>query len=168
MTIKRMEKLENLLRSKNWEEANRETQAILVDVFNEIDINNRKFKNSDYNFMSEDFLNFPCEHLNKIDKLWITYSQNKYGFSIQKDIYLKVGGRLNYSPNRYWDDSDLEANQKFLSNIGWVLPNADTTNVIFDNYDNHPKGYLPYWYGTLFELWGFWGLFYRLETCEKF
>ncbi|MEH1966772.1 GUN4 domain-containing protein [Nostoc sp.] len=168
MTIKRIEKLENLLRSKNWEAANRETQAILVDVFNEVDINNRRFENYDYEFISDDFSNFSCEYLNKIDKLWITYTQGKYGFSIQKDIYLNVGGRLNYSSNPNSDDSDLEANKKFLSNIGWVLPNGDTTNIRFDNYDNYPKGYFPYWYGTLLKFGGFRGLFCRIETCEKF
>ncbi len=40
----------------------------------------------------EDVENFPCKDLHIIDKLWVKYSYDKFGFSVQKEIYQSLGG----------------------------------------------------------------------------
>jgi hypothetical protein len=40
--------------------------------------------------------NFPCSVLIKIDRLWVDNSDSKFGFSIQKKIYVEnCGGKLD-------------------------------------------------------------------------
>ena len=40
--------------------------------------------------------NFPCQDLGTIDKLWVEYSDGKFGFSVQKKIYQDLGGTKDY------------------------------------------------------------------------
>jgi HTH-type transcriptional regulator/antitoxin HigA len=40
--------------------------------------------------------NFPCDDLRTIDQLWVKYSQGRFGFSVQKKIWLEVGGKVDY------------------------------------------------------------------------
>lgn len=176
-----MQKLEDLLKLKNWKEANKETRVILVELFNNIYLVNEEY---DYLFIPEDFLNFSCEYVNKIDNIWITYSNGKYGFSVQKNIYLNAGGKLNYLSGEHKKELDSNAGEKFLSNIGWSFSTPDS--IKFNDYANAPEGHLPYWYTdagsyalpskrkTLEErlehkklaLSGFLGLLRRIETCS--
>jgi hypothetical protein len=37
-----------------------------------------------------DFRELPCEDLKTINQLWVKYSQNRFGFSIQSQIYQAV------------------------------------------------------------------------------
>ncbi len=41
----------------------------------------------------KELLNFPCTDLRTIDRLWVKYSKGHFGFSVQKEIYLSVGGK---------------------------------------------------------------------------
>ena len=41
--------------------------------------------------MSEGWKNFPIHVLVTIDKLWLHYSQGKFGFSVQKSILSEMG-----------------------------------------------------------------------------
>nr|YP_009509197.1 hypothetical protein [Gracilaria vermiculophylla]AXI96847.1 hypothetical protein [Gracilaria vermiculophylla]QXU75061.1 hypothetical protein [Gracilaria vermiculophylla]WDZ67938.1 hypothetical protein [Gracilaria vermiculophylla] len=75
-----------------------------------------------------DVFSFPSEDLYILDKLWRIYSRDKFGFSIQRKIWL--------STNYNWD--------KFWSNIGWNrngiplrYPNEFIWNL------NAPDGHLP-------------------------
>ncbi|NJO66941.1 MAG: transcriptional regulator, partial [Leptolyngbyaceae cyanobacterium RM1_405_57] len=45
-------------------------------------------KEEGHYFEPEELLNFPCEELLAIDRLWVNYSNGKFGFSVQKKIYL--------------------------------------------------------------------------------
>ncbi|HBL13423.1 MAG TPA: transcriptional regulator, partial [Cyanobacteria bacterium UBA11162] len=38
---------------------------------------------------------FPCTELQTIDQIWINASQGRFGFSVQKDIYVQSGGVLD-------------------------------------------------------------------------
>lgn len=158
-----MEELEQLLKLRNWKEANTKTFTIIYEIFNEK--NNNSFKNDPDWLYLEDFLDFPCEHLNKIDELWIKYSNRKFGFSVQKNIYLDAGGKLYCISQKCWDESALKASSTFQSNIGWEY--LDNPNIKFNNFDNAPKGHLPYWYEQIGKSGGFVGLFYRIETCKN-
>jgi hypothetical protein len=46
-------------------------------------------------FELKQLLNFPCTDLRTIDGLWVKYSNGHFGFSVQKEIYLSVGGKAD-------------------------------------------------------------------------
>jgi hypothetical protein len=106
-------------------------------------------------FEVEEFLNFPCEELLTIDGLWVQYSQGKFGFSVQKEIYLskEVGG---IADGRYHG----EAFSKFCNQVGWEGKIKYTLDA--------PKGHLPCnKVGVLFlGIVGLFNLFSRIETCK--
>lgn len=62
--------LETLLQAKKWYEADQETTSLI--------------RNSSSNLA--------CPNLNAIDKLWLKHSNQKYGFTPQKQIWQQVGG----------------------------------------------------------------------------
>ena len=58
----------------------------------------------------EDIDNFPCEDLRTINQLWLDYSNGKFGFSVQKEIYESLGGTTEYN-QKVWE--------KFGNRVGW-------------------------------------------------
>ena len=54
---------------------------------------------------------FPCEELRTLDKLWVDYSGGKFGFSVQKKVWMDCGG----VPGKH----DYEAYIKFGDQVGW-------------------------------------------------
>ena len=58
----------------------------------------------------EDIDNIRCEDLRTIDKLWVKYSNGRFGFSVQQHIYQSLGGKRKY------DEKTWEA---FGNKIGW-------------------------------------------------
>ena len=75
-------------------------------------------------FRKEDLLNFPCKDLKTIDGLWVQASQGRYGFSVQKEIYVRCGAKLdgNYPGDNIW--------MKFGREVGWRV------NDSWQNYDD--------------------------------
>ena len=99
-------------------------------------------------FAPQELLNFPCTDLRTIDGMWVNYSQGKFGFSVQKKIYVECGAKLDgnspgatiwpeFSDRIGWrkGDSyqlyeDLKANPSFsptgeFPNFGWHLSGKD-------------------------------------------
>jgi hypothetical protein len=71
---------------------------------------------------------FPITDLLTINHLWLTYSEGKFGFSTQREIWLSVG--------KNWE--------KFWSKIGWKNGNTWTRYPQEFTWDlNAPKGHLP-------------------------
>ena len=77
-------KLERLLKKKEWKDADLQTVNIMDKVLN--------LKQGEY-MSSEDLPRFSCCDLCMINDLWIKYSNNMFGFSIQKNIYEEVRGQ---------------------------------------------------------------------------
>ncbi len=94
-------KLRNLLAEGKWTEADFETYRVMVKVAG---------RESEGWLRDEDVDNFSCQDLGTIDKLWVEYSNSKFGFSVQKQIYQILGGTK-------------EANQQvwiaFADKVGW-------------------------------------------------
>jgi hypothetical protein len=85
------EKLEELLRQKQWRAADEETawifyQLMVLEEFDDF-----------YDLCQE----FPRQELNEIDALWVNYSGGQFGFSVQKEIWESVGGTPN-TGNETW------------------------------------------------------------------
>ncbi|MBC6429962.1 NACHT domain-containing protein [Nostoc sp. HG1] len=66
-----------------WKEADEETFKVMLEVAGQEKQGYLDLK---------DIREFPCEDLRIIDKLWVDYSDGHFGFSVQKEIYLSVGG----------------------------------------------------------------------------
>jgi hypothetical protein len=120
-------KLRDLLKAQNWKEADKETYGVMIKAV-------RK-KDGEY-FTTSELFNFPCTDLRTIDQLWVKYSDGHFGFSVQKEIYLSVGGKAD---GQYYQ----EAWEKFGDLVGWRM-NSSWINysvVIFDI--SAPRGHLP-------------------------
>jgi hypothetical protein len=78
----------------------------------------------------EDIESFPSEDLQEIDQLWKKFSKNKFGFSIQKKIWLSCGGKLN--------DYDLTVLEKFKEEVNWYRPKNDNWSS-YHEFTNDPQ-----------------------------
>lgn len=112
--------LENYLKNGEWKKADDETYRLMITAIG---------KEEGQGFARDELLNFPCDELLAIDGLWVKYSNGKFGFSVQKDIYLskEVGGIADGKYHR-------EAFNKFVDTVGWRSINFDIAS---------PKGHLP-------------------------
>ncbi|MBD1869418.1 GUN4 domain-containing protein [Cyanobacteria bacterium FACHB-471] len=110
-------------------------------------------------FEPKELLNFPCEELLAIDGLWVKYSKGKFGFSVQKEIYLECGGIPDGEYHK-------EAFEKFGDRVGWREYGEWVFNVTHST--SSPQGHLPVgcirvlFYGLLGGVF----LFSRIETCK--
>lgn len=108
--------LENALASGNWQEANRITSLRILDMAGQ--------KKRGY-LVGTDTRNLSCQELREINQLWVKYSQGRFGFSVQAQIWQNLKGK-NY-----------EDSLKFEKTVGWT-----GTQPIFD-VKSAPKGHLP-------------------------
>ncbi|MDX2214025.1 MAG: GUN4 domain-containing protein [Oculatellaceae cyanobacterium bins.114] len=100
----RYQALEDHLKAGEWEAADKETYRLMITTVG---------KEEGQYFNSEELLNFPCEELLAIDRLWVRYSNGKFGFSVQKQIYVECGANLDgeYPGEVIW--------AKFCDRVGW-------------------------------------------------
>nr|YP_010196690.1 hypothetical protein LKZ11_pgp189 [Gracilaria cliftonii]UAD84494.1 hypothetical protein [Gracilaria cliftonii] len=114
--------LQDLLIRHDFQQADKLTQSYLCALAN-LD---QKYKRNWLYFT--DILSFPSEDLYVLDKLWKIYSRDKFGFSIQRKIWL--------SNNCNWD--------KLWFQIGWNksgIPLRYPSEFIWSI--NAPDGHLP-------------------------
>lgn len=117
-----MDRLKELLLSKEWEKANIETINIILNLSDASYIGQLKDKVID---------NLPCEDLNKINQLWFDHSMGHFGFSVQKEIYESINGENN---EQVW--------YKFGNAVGWQVNGKWVRrNCTFDL--SAPLGHLP-------------------------
>jgi hypothetical protein len=114
-------------------------------------------------FAPEELLNFPCEELRAIDMLWVRYSNGRFGFSVQKQIYVECGGKPDgeYSGDEIWE--------RFGDRVGWRKEDQWLDYSALDPSFASPKGIFPVGgLGCGWSLgfgWGvlaWWGSFYSL------
>lgn len=121
-------RLRDLLAAGKWKEADEETLAVMLKASS---------REKERQFDTESINNFPCTDLRTIDQLWLRYSNGRFGFSVQKKIYLSVGGKAD---GKYY----LEAWEKFGDRVGWKVKgnwiNA-WESVAFDA--SEPEGHFP-------------------------
>jgi hypothetical protein len=129
LRVLRYADLERYLQNGEWEKADKETYRLMISTVG---------KEEGQWFSSEDLLNFPCEELRKIDGLWVKYSNGRFGFSVQKKIYLECGG---IPDGKYYN----EAWERYCDRVGWMRKGEYIlySNYIFNN-TSAPKGHLPY------------------------
>ena len=144
------------MQTGQWKEADYETYHLMITTVG---------KEVGQLFEPEELLNFPCDELLAIDGLWVRYSQGKFGFSVQKEIYLSVGG---IADGRYRE----EAFEKFGDTVAWSIGGKwKSAEFIKYSAPTAPTGHLPYVSFRLSAFCGGWGLgfgflFSRIETCK--
>ncbi|MGH1393048.1 MAG: protein kinase domain-containing protein [Trichormus sp.] len=112
-------KLRDLLALKQWQLADQETWVVMCQALSK--------PIGSYFFMS-DIAKLPTEDLQIIDQLWLKYSQERFGFSVQKRIYESV--ECDYV--------------RFCGAVGWHLYNSNSPpSWQFPFYQSLPEGNFP-------------------------
>jgi hypothetical protein len=113
-------RLQALLREGKWFEADRETTQVMLKVMGR--------EKSSWLRM-EDMERFPPADLHEIDQLWVRYSQQRFGFSIQNQIWQELL-KQNQNPVEAWCE--------FGDRLGW----HGNRNLSFTL--SAPMGHLPF------------------------
>lgn len=124
---KQYKRLNRLLSARRWKDADLETKYLMLKISDRI-----------YNgWLDESAIsNFPTQELSIIDKLWLQYSSERFGFSVQKRIYLETGNQ----PGEY----NRETYSRYGEKVGW------RGDGIWKNYFDlefsleAPPGHLPF------------------------
>ena len=119
------DQLETYLQNKQWQEADRETNRILLEI-------TKKDSALD---TAEGIANFPCESLRQMNQLWTENSQGRFGFSPQKQVYVKTGNTIgDYTESTY---------QAFGDRVGWRTFGYWSLYGDLKFTDIAPVGHLP-------------------------
>jgi len=122
------QQLEIFLKNGQWKEADQETTRLMLQIVG---------KEADQWLDVKDVQNFPCEDLRTLDKLWVDNSGGKFGFSVQKKVWMDCGG----VPGEY----DYDVHKKFADQVGWRRSgkwlNYDELTFLLDGSE---KAHLPY------------------------
>lgn len=127
-------KLENLLKNKDFREADQETRRVMLAVAKQ---------EKDGWFTREDAQNFPCDDLRLIDQLWIQHSGGKFGISIQQQICRTILRQESWE-RTYGDWRDIASELGWYA-MGW-LPYEQLDVCCYMNREllrEAPKGHLP-------------------------
>ena len=148
-------RLRDLLAAGKWQEADWETKTVMDSAVTGM----------------ERIDEFPCEDLRIINQLWLHYSNGKFGFSVQKEIYESLGGKRS---SELTFEAYEEVWEKFYNRVGWKQGGSWLKKYFDDltfNLDLAPRAHLPrLWFGH-----GFGGLvgrgsekalFPRAKTCK--
>ena len=92
------------LKSKDWKQADLETAFIFYQLMVRLG----------YDDFDELFREVPLEIIEEIDRLWMKYSQGKFGIKGQARIYRELGG-TEYFKSEVWVN--------YASSVGWLSGN---------------------------------------------
>jgi serine protease Do len=141
------EQLSNFLASGNLQQADQETKKIILKEAN------REFEGF---IDSADLEKLSCPSLMEINQLWNKSSGGQFGFNVQKNLWLSLGGKLGKP------DYSIYAN--FSDRVRWRFRGLwiSNNNLIF-NVSQAPKGHLP----KAFLDGPIWGEFLgRVDSCN--
>jgi serine protease Do len=159
-------KLEQLLAAGQWEEADEETANKMLEVAGR----------QKEGWLDNEMGNFSCPDLRAMDRLWVKYSNGRFGFSVQKRIYQSLGGTKEYD-DKIWEPlkHDDKVWVAFAEAIGWKHRGEkgewlSKFQLTFNT--NAPSAHLPLeaywrpqsWYGL--ESWASSSLVRRVVKCN--
>ena len=151
--IYRYEKLQKFLAAADFKQADWETIELIQGITQKEQLES---------ITPEDIKIFPCYELQVIDRLWLKYSQGKFGFSVQLNIYQQVGGNLETT---ILQDNDIII--KFGQKVGWRLNNQWKKCDALDYTISAPVGCHPSrWWNSPFGTKMTHSVFNRLITCN--
>jgi eukaryotic-like serine/threonine-protein kinase len=141
-------RLRDLLAAGKWKEADEETTRVILAVAR---------RENDGWLSEKDIYNFPCQDIRTIDQLWVTHSNGRFGFSVQRRTYQSLRGTKKFR-REVWDAVGDQ--------VGWRKDNKWMyyDDLIFDI--TAPEAHLPsgiFWFDSW---WGRYGWF-LLDGVEK-
>ena len=106
-----LNELDYLMQENRWKDADSKNwQFILVSAKRE----------KEGSLEVNDIKNFQCQDLKAVDKLWVNNSKGKFGYSVQKRIYLETGNSLDFDWEKEtftkWSDEGFNG---FAERVGW-------------------------------------------------
>jgi hypothetical protein len=131
-----VEKLTSFLKNRNWKEANQETARILLRLAG---------KQSHKHLNGEDLKKLLPEELNILNQLWSTYSNGRFSWLVQKQIWEELGGQARVF--------DLQMYEKWSKQVGWRVSNQWLFYSELDFTDEAPIGHFP----AIYIQWSSWG-----------
>jgi eukaryotic-like serine/threonine-protein kinase len=119
--------LEKLLEAQRWRDADEITYRLML-------ADKSKIKRGT---LQADWIDcFSCEHLQRIDRYWLRYSNGHFGFSVQLQILQEI---QNQQPEKAISDSATK--YRFYHHLRWRIEG----NLVFAHFSlNAPLGHLPY------------------------
>jgi len=123
-------RLQYLLCYAKWQQADRETWKAMCYALGK--------PNGSY-LRPSDIQKLPCIDLITIDQLWTKYSENHFGFSVQKQIYESVNQEY----------------ERFCTQVGWPIYKPENPDAELTFGLQSPAGHLPSrnWVGGNLEWW---------------
>lgn len=130
--------LRDLLAGGNFKAADQETAKVLLGTIDR----------SAETITPEDIETFPIAPLRIVDRLWRKYSSDRFGFSVQLNLYRELGGDLNTLIAQ-----DEELIFAFCDRIGWRQNGKFVSPETWEPSLSSPVGFLPAtWWRTHYGL----------------
>ena len=137
------DKLESLLSTEKYKEADRETNQLLERINSDERKKRREQYRRDPSIDESSFFT-DKEDIKIIDQIWMQYSRGRFSFTKQYEIYRSCGGSNDFSRSR---KKDRDALVKFFKEVGWYSsslaiygkPGGKSLTFSFDA----PVGHLP-------------------------
>lgn len=134
--------LRELLAARSWRQADQATQRLMVQICGR----------EAGRLRIEEIRQFPCDALYMIDYLWLDYSNGLFGFSLQKEIWQSVGGRLDTNYETWEQLSSSRAKwrvnspwHRFGNRVVWRMKEQWLTYDRLNFSLDAVKGHLPSW-----------------------
>ena len=119
--------LQELLAMGAWQLADKETAKVMLKASEPGTIYGAR------RVLDSESIELPCGDLRIIDQLWVEYSQGRFGFSVQKKIWLEMGGKIDY-----------QTEKKLFDRLGWRKGSQVLRwNQLTFNNQKAPMGHLP-------------------------
>jgi hypothetical protein len=140
-------KLEQLLAAGKWKEADEETYNKMLEVGGK--------QQNNHLIMGEiivikDIRIFSCPDLRAMDRLWVKYSNGRFGFSVQKRIYQNLGGPKE-SNGQVLSAYNGQVLLAYYEAVGWKQKGEKEKWLLYSQLtfnSNAPSGHLPAGYSA--------------------
>ena len=118
--------LEKYLSTSKWEEADQETTRIMLKMTH---------RQKEGWLRIRDVEQLSCSELCVINQLWDEYSKGRFGFGVQRQIWLSLGGQLGIFNRTIFS--------QFCECVGWSVKNNLLQYYNFNFTSSAPKGHFP-------------------------
>ncbi|VEP12130.1 GUN4 domain protein [Hyella patelloides LEGE 07179] len=132
--------LKESLAKKEWEQADRQTQQLITRI-----IETAKRQNNRSFITINAIADYACQDISTIDSLWQQYSNNKFGFAAQQNIWQNNQENNDFSPDSW---------RIFATEIGWKEGDISNSGgyLLYEQLTFDPKtapqGHLPWWFAA--------------------
>jgi serine protease Do len=130
--------LRDLLREGKWSEADLHTYQLVEQI-----VKSAKNDNQHIFIELKTIAEYSCPDVRTVDYLWKKYSNNRFGFSPQQEVWRSVNQDGDFSTQTW---------RRFATQVGWKK--GDVINgsgyLLYDELDfeptKAPAGHLPWWF----------------------